>query len=115
MIPRISAETIRQLRGAFQPGEVLGDLQPCRDHVTGETDDVFIVAADQAKRSPVHTHNPPPGVEHNDRVEHLVDDQGITDRSDVDQLESPQQQKAEHARHHESGRRPGHIRDTVAG
>ena len=51
-IPRVSAEAIRQLRGSFQPGEVLGDLQPCRDHVAGEADDVLIERARSGEGQP---------------------------------------------------------------
>ena len=104
-IPRVRTEAIRQLRGSFQPREVLGDPQPSRDHVAGEADDVLIEAPDEAKGGPVHARDPPPGVEHDDRVEHLLHDQGIADRGDIDEVESPQQHQAEHARHHEGGGR----------
>ena len=102
-IPRVRIQAIRQLRGSFQPREVLGDPQPARDHVAGEADDILIEAPDEAKGSPVHARDPPPGVEHDDRVEHLLHDQGIADRSDVDQVEPPQQHQAEYSRHHERG------------
>ena len=104
-IPRVRAEAIRQLRSSFQPREVLGDLQPSRDHVARETDDVLTEASHEAKGSPVHARDPPPGIDHDDRVEHLVQDQGIAHRSDVDEVEPPQQHQAEHAGHHESGGR----------
>jgi len=104
-IPRVRIEAIRQLRGSFQLREVLGDPQPSRDHVAVEADEVLIEAPDESKGSPVHARDPPPGVEHDDRVEHLLHDQGIADRSDLDQVEPPQQHQAEHARHHEGGGR----------